>query len=268
LIIGVITSLAKNVDLAILYRNYERNFHSFYANAFADGSSIANEKGLYYGIKLKLHTKWHASAYYDTYKFPWLKYFKDSPSEGYGYLGRLQFIPSKKTNLYYQLRMEEYGKNQSDNYTPIDFVVPSTKYNSALNVESTMGVLFFRTRVQWSRYQQSNKPTKGFLIAQDFNLSLQKLKLSSRFALFDTEDYDNRQYNYEKDVLYAVSIPAYNGRGLRYLLMAQYKLGKKTDVWVRYARTSYFDKTIISSGNEAVEGNKLTDVKFQLRFKF
>ncbi len=38
-------------------------------------------------------------------------------------------------------------------------------------------------------------------------------------------------------------------------------LGKKMDLWVRYARTSYFDKTVIGSGNEAIQGNKLTEVK-------
>ncbi len=268
LVMGCMTSLSRMLDVAVLYRDYDRDFHSIYANAFAEGSSINNERGLYYGIKLKVHAMWIASAYYDSYKFPWLKYFKDSPSEGHGYLGRLQFIPSKKTTLYYQLRFEENGKNQSDNHTNIDFVVPTTKYNSSLNVESTMGLVSFRTRVQWSRYQQSNNPTNGFLLAQDLTLSIKTLKLSTRFALFDTEDYDNRQYNYEKDVLYAVSIPAYNGRGLRYTLMTQYKLGKKMDLWVRYARTSYFDKTVIGSGNEAIQGNKLTEVKFQVRFRF
>jgi hypothetical protein len=92
-----------------------------------------------------------------------------------------------------------------------------------LNADYAAGkYLSLQTRVQGSRYRQSNGPTRGYAIMQDVQVDTGKLKVSTRFALFDTEDYDNRQYAYEKDVLYAFSLPAYNGRGTRQYLLLQY----------------------------------------------
>ncbi len=265
LLLGGITSLSSKLDFSFLYRNYDKNFHSFYASAFSEGTTASNEKGSYWGLRIKPHGKWTFSAYYDYFVFPWLKYFKDSPTSGYGYLGRLQFAPSKKISLYFQLRAEEAGKNQSDNYTNIDFTVPSRKYNYMLNMDYKSGCVSMRSRVQWSRYQQSNGATQGFVVAQDLNFDFRKIKISTRYALFDTDDYDNRQYVYEKDVLYSVSFPSYYGRGSRTYFIVQLKLGKKTDFWFRYALTSYTDRTVISSGWDEVQGSKISELKFQIR---
>jgi hypothetical protein len=268
IVVGGIASLSSKIDFSYLYRNYGVDFHSFYANAFAEGTSPSNEKGNYWGLRVKPNGKWVFSAYYDHFIFPWLKYFKDSPTSGYGYLGRLQYSASKKIQLYYQLRYEESGKNQSDNFTNIDFTVPSRKYNSMLNLDCKSGIISIRSRVQWSSYRQSNGATKGFVIAQDLNLDFRKIKISARYALFDTDDYDNRQYVYEKDVLYSVSFPSYYGRGSRSFLILQFKLGKQTDVWWRYAVTNYTNKTTISSGWDEIRGSRISELKFQIRRRF
>jgi hypothetical protein len=268
LVAGGIASLSSKVDFSFLYRNYNKNFYSFYANVFSESSSPSNEKGNYWGVRIKPNGKWMLSAYYDYFVFPWLNYSKDSPTNGYGYLGRLQYTASKKIALYYQLRYEEAGKNQSDNYTNIDFTVPSKKYNSMLNLDYKADIISLRSRVQWSNYQQSNAATHGFVVAQDLNLDLRKIRISTRYALFDTDDYDNRQYVYEKDVLYSVSFPAYYGRGIRTYLILQFKFGKHSDLWLRYAVTKYTNQTIIGSGWDEIKGNKISELKFQIRYRF
>ncbi len=268
LVIGGISSLSSKIDFAYLYRNYDKNFHSLYGNAFSESTINSNEKGSYWGLRIKPYSKWTISAYYDHFVFPWLNYGKDSPSNGFGYLGRLQYAPSKKILLYFQLRYEEAGKNQSDNITPIDFVVPSKKYNYMLHLDYKLGILSLRSRVQWSSYRQSNALTKGFTIVQDLLLNFRKIKISSRYAIFDTQDYDNRQYVYEKDVLYAVSFPAYNGRGIRTYLIAQFKLFRRVDLWLRYSLTRYANQDVISSGLEEIKGNKISELKIQVRYSF
>ena len=176
-VIGGLGSLSSKIDFSFLYRNYEKNFHSFYGNSFSEGSTNANEKGSYWGLKLKLHHKLAINAYYDRFTFPWLKYFKDSPSNGYGYMARVNYTPSRKILLYFQMRYEEVGKNQSDNYTPIDFVVPTHKYNYMIHKDCKAGVLSLRSRIQWSTYRQSNGSTNGLAIVQDISINLKKIKL-------------------------------------------------------------------------------------------
>jgi hypothetical protein len=86
--------------------------------------------------------------------------------------------------------------------------------------------------------------------------------------LFDTDDFDNRLYVYEKDVWLAFTFPAYSGRGVRHFLLLQYRLSEKIDFWVRWAQTRFTDRDIIGSSGEAILGNTRNDVRFQVRIRF
>jgi hypothetical protein len=104
-------------------------------------------------------------------------------------------------------------------------------------------------------------------VLQDALFNLGKLGIALRYALFDTEDYDNRQYAYENDAWLAYSFPVYDGRGTRNYVLLDYPITPKLTVWVRYAHTRYLDREEIGSGQDAIPGNQRNDVKFQLRFK-
>jgi hypothetical protein len=93
------------------------------------------------------------------------------------------------------------------------------------------------------------------------------VRLSTRFALFQTDDYENRQYAFEKDVLYAFSIPAYHGQGYRNYYLVQFRLSPRLDLWLRYAYTQYQRQTDISSGLEQIDGPRRSDLKVQLRWQ-
>jgi hypothetical protein len=124
-----------------------------------------------------------------------------------------------------------------------------------------------KSRVQGSSFRQSNTPTFGYAIVQDVSVDIGKWKASTRFAMFDTDDYDNRQYVYEKDVLYAFSIPAYYGRGTRKYVLIQYQISRKIEIWARYARTDLRNQKSISSGLEEINKPHRSEVKIQIRYK-
>lgn len=268
LVSGFVSSLTPKVEMAMLYRRYDTDFHSFYGNAFGENTRNMNERGIYWGIKLLPVRKITISAYYDLFRFPWLKFRVDAPSQGYEYLARVTYKPTKTILLYAQYREESKEINQADNITPIDFLAPALRRNYIINIDYPASpYISLKSRVQCSSYRQSNAPTFGYAIIQDVNLEAGKLKLSTRFALFDTDDYDNRQYVYEKDVLYAFSIPAYSNRGIRNYIVAQYQLHKKVDIWIRYARTQIRDKNVISSGLEEINQPHKSEIKLQVRYR-
>ena len=43
---------------------------------------------------------------------------------------------------------------------------------------------------------------------------------------------------------------------------------KNTDLWIKLAETTYNDRDVIRTGWEEIQGNKLTELKVQLRYKF
>jgi len=82
-------------------------------------------------------------------------------------------------------------------------------------------------------------------------------------------NYDNRLYSYEKDVLYAFSIPMYFGLGSRYYLNVKYELTNRLSFWFKIAQTVYADeRELMSSGNETIMGNRKTDMRLMMKLDF
>jgi hypothetical protein len=260
---GFIASLSSRVEIAMIYRNYAKDFQGIYGNAFRENTNNTNERGVYWGIKIKPFTSWTLSAYYDKFSFPWLKYQVNAPSNGYGYLGRLHYQPSKLIQLYVQIRTENKEKNQTGIASNINCIVPTVKKNYMIHLDyKAKNNISLKSRVQVSSYQQNSSPTFGYFIMEEINLDLGKFKLCTRYALFDTDDYDNRQYAYEKDVLYSFSIPALFGKGTRVYAVVQIKILKNVDVWLKYAKTRYLNKT------EKPDGQNLSEMKAEVRYIF
>jgi hypothetical protein len=143
------------------------------------------------------------------------------------------------------------------------------KRNYIFNIDYKINSqLSMKSRVQTSTQDKADVFTSGYAIVQDLNYSIGRWRLSGRIALFETDDFDNRQYIFEKDVLYAFSIPAYGGVGTRNYLLIQYGLSESVDLWMRLARFSYTDRDVVGSGLEANEGPVRTELKWMMRWKF
>jgi hypothetical protein len=208
------------------------------------------------------------SAYYDRFRFPWLRFRVEAPSDGYEYLARFNYRPSRNVLLYFQVRQEEKQLTIGPDHSNLNLLETGRKNNYLLNLDYSINQWFnMRSRVQYSNYDLARQYTEGIALIQDFNFEFWRMKLSSRFAIFDTEDYENRQYVYERDVLYAFSIPAYNGQGVRTYLLLQYNHSRKLNFWIRYARFGYRGIESIGSGLDQIDGNNRTEIKLQMRIK-
>jgi hypothetical protein len=267
-VIGLVKNLSPKVEFALLLRSYQKDFHTFRGTAFGENSRNINEKGVYWGFKYILNRMLQLTAYYDTFNFPWLRYRVNSPSNGQGYLLRINYNPRSNVNIYAQIRKKTKGLNTIDTDTGRTIVLPSIKklyvISIAFNVTPDLN---FKSKVQSSNFSINNSKSKGIAFIQDVNVRVRDWSFSGRVAIFDTEGGENRQYAYERDVLYAFSIPAYSGRGVRNYILVQYRLGRKIDLWTRIARTTYYDRYVIGSSLETIEGDKQTELKLQLRYK-
>ncbi len=270
LVNGFVSNLSTKVEYAMMFRHFDPNFHSFYGNAFSEATRNINETGLYQGIKIRANRKWTITAYYDQFKFSWLRFQADAPSHGTEYLVQANYKITRKIKLYGRVKVETKGVNLRDNETPLDYVVPVTKKQYILNLDyGASRTVSMKSRVQFSKVGVLDNVSGGYAIIQDFNFKVNKWTFSTRYALFDTDNFDNRQYTYEKDVLYAFSIPAYNGKGIRTYILARYKASKKLDFWLKVGRYLYaFEPgATISSGLNEIQGNKQTTARFQMRVR-
>ncbi|GAB3831978.1 helix-hairpin-helix domain-containing protein [Hymenobacter jeollabukensis] len=265
---GLLASLGPSVDASVLFRRYDKDFHTLYGNALSENTRNINENGLYMGLKLRPIARWELSAYYDQFRFPWLRYQAGAPGSGYDWLLRVSFAPTKTSQLYAQIRTRVKEYDDASSTRPMPMPVPVMRRSLLLFYDtSPTPALSLRTRVQGVRYREADSPIKtGYLLAQDVTVQpWQRLRLTARYALFDTDDYDTRQYVYEQDVLYAFSIPVLYGRGTRYYLLAEYKINRRLTLWLRFANTRYRHQSTVGSGLDEIRGNERSDVKAQLR---
>ncbi|MFC5625016.1 ComEA family DNA-binding protein [Algoriphagus winogradskyi] len=267
-VIGFISSLSKQVDFSILWRKYDSNFHSFYANAFAESTRPVNEQGVYLGIQIKPISKWKINAYYDYFRFPWLRYRVYAPSKGYEWLARISFQPNRNLTAFFQIREEQKDRNLSDSGEPsLPYQIrPLNKINGLLSLEYQVSkAFFFRSRILFSRVNFNGQKSSGFMILQDAQYSFNKFRLTGRVALFDTDDYDTRLYAFENNVLWTFSIPAFSGQGMRTYLVAQYQINSQITAYFRISRTAYTDRETISSGLQEIDGSRQTETTLLIR---
>ena len=276
---GLLASLGSSVDAALLVRHYDPTFHTLYGNAFSENTRNINETGVYIGLKVRPVAKWEISAYYDQFRFPWLRYRASAPTDGHDALLRLAYSPTKTSLLYVQLRQRLKPRDLSTaDLANVSFgralPLPGEQLRQSILVyynTAPSTALELRTRLQAMRLRDDTGLAwrSGFALAQDVGYQLNRyLKLTARYAIFDADDSDTRQYVYEQDVLLAVSVPALYGQGTRVYGIAEIRLNRNITLWLRYAETRYRHQDIVGSGLESIQGALRGEVKAQLRVKF
>jgi hypothetical protein len=266
---GAMIALDPRASIGILYRDYQKDYQTFYNAGFSEGSNTQNEKGLYTGIKLKLASAWSLNGYVDVFQFPWMKYGVDAPSRGHEFLLQPSYKPNKIFEIYLRFRQQLREKNSRDylgNVTPLEDVL---QRNYRINLSYVISESFtFKSRIEFVTVQRNSTGQKrGMLITQDLLYKPKSFPLdfSLRYALFDTDDYDTRLYSFENNALYAFAVPAYYYQGSRAYVLIRYSFLRHCDLWVRYGVFLYNNRTSISSGAEGIIGSRKTDLIIQLR---
>jgi len=63
------------------------------------------------------------------------------------------------------------------------------------------------------------------------------------------------------------SVPSFYNKGVRYYLLGKYNISKNLTIWIKFARTQYYNVDKIGSGLEEINGDQKTNVNFQVRIK-
>src|SRR5690606_19132545 len=151
LVQGLMASLTPQVEVALLFRNYARDFHSIYGSGFSENTRSINEKGFYTGLKIRPAARWEFTAYYDRFRFPWLRFGLNAPSGGDEYLLRLLYKPTKMATVYAQFRTQNKEIKDPESLQQIPGLVVGSRRNYLVSADFTPAHrLSLRSRVQFS----------------------------------------------------------------------------------------------------------------------
>lgn len=292
IISGSLITLDPRLTMAVIYRNYSRDFHIMsnlnYGNGIGSGYRTSNERGLYIGLEAKPTHNLIFNAYFDQYKYPWLTSSITAPSSGNQYLLQGTYKPNKKFESYIRFRQKNRATNGNITLTDgssngitqdyvfntvgIDPVVDaiSQQYRWQLSYKVSDAVTL-KSRVEYSRYLQEEQDAEnGMMAYQDiiYTPMSKPYQITMRYQLFDTDGYNTGISVFENTVLYAYSLSRVYGRGSRAYLLVRYRIRRNIDFWIRIAQTYYTDRNIVGSGLDEINGRTKTDLQTQLRIKF
>ena len=257
---------------AMVYRNYQKNYVNNFNAAFGESSSSNNEKGLYIGMVATPFNKITLSAYADLFSYGWLKYSVDAPSAGQEYSVQVVYNISRRGDFIVGYRQMINPMNYAFANDKTNSIGESAReyYRFQFNYQA-MPWLKLQSRVEFTQRDtpKLDKET-GYLIYQGFQIKpIEKdWALSFRYSLFDTDSYDTRLYTFEQDVPYSFSVPAFSGKGSRFYILLNTNLTKSLSLILRFSQTYYFDRDVISSGLDEINGNRKSDAKAVVRFSF
>lgn len=262
---GITTNPAQNAEFSLVYRNINKTYFSYFANAFTESSRTNDEHALYLGFKVFPVSRITFQGYVDFFKFRWIKYTTAAPSDGTEVLAQLSYVPSRATNCYLRFFQEEKGQRVIDGNKKYDVPqkINRIRFNYAHDVSEQLSL---KSRIELSFYSKLAKE-KGFLAFQDISFSpLQKTySLNARLAYFSTDGYNSRLYAYENDLLYSFAIPAFYDRGIRAYFNFRKDFGRRITAWFKVAETIQLP---VDDGVEVSSSSGKTEVKFQVRYSF
>lgn len=268
---GVLASIDRRISLALIYRNYDRAFQTFYNNGFSEASRTQNEEGVYAGLKINFTRQFSLDAYADFFRFPWLRFQVDAPSVGHEFLIQPSYRPSRNLTIYGRFRQQLRQKNSRDSDGTITGIEDVLQRNYRIDFNYKLSDDFrLKSRIEYvTIHRPSNQPEDGVIVTQDilYQPKSSNFDISLRYALFDTDSYDTRIYTFENNALYVFAVPAYFYQGSRAYVLLRYTFLRRFDLWARYGTSIFANRNSIGSGPEEILGTTRSDVTIQLRVK-
>ncbi len=269
---GISLKPYSSLDLSFLGRNYAPEYNAYFSNAFSEGTSTRNEYGFFATIEWRFVKKWRINAYYDVFRFPWLKYGVNTPSSGFDYTIQTTWLTSSTSQVVIRLKSKKKDINVNKDEEVFSFIETQIKNQIRFQVSSIQGNWSLKTVLDGNDIGMINaeKKTVGFAASQEigYNPKASSVSFSMRYALFDTELFENRIYSYERDIPGVFSMTSFYGKGSRFSLLVKYKFSKTVSTQIKLGHTSYRDRQQVGTALEQVEGNQLTDIRGMILWKF
>jgi hypothetical protein len=183
-------------------------------------------------------------------------------------LTQISYVISPEMQVYLRYRCEHKQKNHPGHESFTDYLLDGRRQSLRFHLSCHLSdVVQLRGRVEWTAIDPGNQ--QGLLVYNEclYRPKNKGQRLTARIALFDTDSYPSRIYAYEHDVLYASSVPSFYGQGTRVYLIYNLQFSKCVGLWFRFAQTYYYDRNIIGTGLDQINGRTKTEIRFQLRIK-
>ncbi len=266
------TSLHPLFQISLSYRDFDPHYHAPESNAFAESSTVRNEKGFYFGMEAFPFPFMKLNMYLDLYRFPWLRYYSPSPYHGRDILFRAEANLESKLLFDLLYKSEHtFGTEPSVKNSIREMKCEQSERYMLQVLYEVSNQINLKSRIEIKTHKTEGVETlkTGIFLSQDikYRFARDKFSLNMRYAVFDIPDWENRIYVYENDVLYHFSTPLHYKSGIRFYLTGMIKFFKKNRIYLKYSRTAYTGLHSSGTGVDQREGTNYDDLRIQMILK-
>jgi hypothetical protein len=117
--------------------------------------------------------------------------------------------------------------------------------------------------------REAGEKENGYLLFQDIRFSpINNLRLYGRIIFFRTDSFNSAVYEYESDLTGVLSNLPMFGDGMRWYLIARYKLLYWISFSAKYSESYKPKESMLSSGDNEIIGNVDNRVSLQIDIAF
>lgn len=253
-------------QFALVHRYYSKDYWSFYARSFGEGSNPQNENGWYAAVQASPIAYWQFFASVDLFSFPWKRYRISKASQGQDVMFQSRFTPTETLSMYFNYRYKRKERDVSG--TDGQQILPTHHHKFRYRLTWNVRGVDLQTTADYNIFNQISS-SHGYQLTQkaEFGVGRLPLTLTLQGTYFNTDDYDSRVYVYERGLLYTYSSASYSGKGFRGSAHLRLDLGKTLMLIAKFGCTHYTDRDEISSGHNLINGSTKSDLQLQMRLK-
>ena len=179
-----------------LHRFYSARYYSLFSNAFAEGSDVQDENGVYLGFNWMPARRWSIFAYSDFAHFAWPKYQTKTSTQSWDSQVNILYQPARYYTLGARLRYKERAGTRTDRCRC--YVSMQRKnWNARTSLDYVMS--------------QKEERSQGYMVSENLGYQWRWLRLAGSLGYFHTSDYESRIFVYEPGLLYQMSFGNYYG---------------------------------------------------------
>lgn len=253
--------LTSTLTLVALQRYYPYQYYSLFSRSFAEGGAVQDESGVYLGGDWLIGRFMKLMFYTDYAWFAWPKYRISESSGSWDNMAQLSWQKELWSWAFrYRIRARKRdiaGKRGTTSYTEQRMRSTVTYSNNRWNLQTQADVALC----------QFTHNSFGVMLTENAGYSCQHFRVNVTAGYFHTDDYSSRLYTYERSVLYNFSFPSFYGHGMRLALNMRADFTSHLMLIGKLGMTKYFDRKVIGSGLQRINGSSMTDLEVQLRVK-
>lgn len=233
---GALLALGKETRFSLIYRYYSPRYAALHGRAFGNSSTSKNEQGLYASLSIQPARAILVNSFIDVSMYPWLSYRSKRPVPSYDAFLQVSYIPNRsfQLNLRYRFSSSEIqmAEQKGMSISRSNALRLELQYKISANLQLGGRVDFLWLRTGLMR-QSAN------LLSQHISWKSEHLPftLQAGISYFRSSGYESRIYAYEPGVAGSFTMPAFQGRGLRYFIQLRINPQRSVSAWILWAQT-------------------------------